>query len=288
LWDRNQYKSDKIASDLGISAVSTAELFSKVDTFDFIISTIPPNSRILKELIFSEHQTIFDTVYHNSFFEANQPKFGYQLIKGEKWLINQALLAFELFASQKGNYSELANHCSNFTPKCPKAFVLVGFPGSGKSALGEKVAKNLYCNFIDLDSEIEKEVNSTINEIFMKFGEKAFRYRESEILKRVKSKIENNSLTILSVGGGILENPENIEILREIGVITWIYSPFDVCYSRIAGLENRPLIRNKEGARELFEKRKESYFANSENIFINIRSIEEAVLRLQNEISRII
>lgn len=288
MWDRNQSKAEKVSSDLGISFITTAELIQKVDSFDFVISTIPPNSRIFQELIFSPNQTIFDTVYHHSFFEINQEKYGYQLIKGEKWLINQALLAFELFASQKGNYTNLEKFISESIISKPKAFVFVGFPGSGKSTLAKIISNNLKCNFIDLDNEIEKEVNSTIFEIFMKFGEKAFRYRETEILNRISGQIKENIFTILSVGGGIFENPENIELLKQIGIITWIYSPFEQCYSRIASLETRPLIRDEISARELYERRKLSYFVNSENVFINLKSPEESALRLQAEISRIL
>jgi shikimate dehydrogenase len=289
IWSRNQQKAEKAALDFDIEQISTEELKKRISSFDYIVSTIPPYSQILRELSFTQHQTIFDTVYHQSFFAENQKHYGYQLIHGEKWLINQALLSFELFAERKAEDPKIELYLEKYQNVKPKAFILVGFSGSGKSTLGEIVANEFGFNFIDLDKEIENEVHFTINEIFLKSGEKGFRLHESETLLKIKENIFNQKgITILSVGGGILENEQNINLLKEIGSIIWIYSPFMDCFSRISSLSNRPLIQHEENALELYEKRKEKYFFNSEYIFLNTSSVESAVLRLSNEIKRLL
>mgnify|MGYP001064894365 CR=1 FL=1 len=52
---------------------------------------------------------------------------------------------------------------------------LVGFMGSGKSTVGQRLAGRLGYSFIDMDARLEGEHGMTINEIFEKLGEKAFR-----------------------------------------------------------------------------------------------------------------
>ena len=85
-------------------------------------------------------------------------------------------------------------------------FFLIGMPGTGKSSVGKNVAKLLDFNFIDLDKLIEKKSDSTITEIWQKFGEDYFRNLESKTLKEI-SVLQN---TLVSCGGGTPCYFENI------------------------------------------------------------------------------
>lgn len=289
IWDRNEEKAVKLAEDLGVNSLKTPETESLISSFDFIISTIPPNSKILKELNFTSNQVIFDTVYHNSFFESNKSKFGFELIKGENWLLNQALMAFEYFTSQKPPKVDILDKLIAPNAKRSSVFFLTGFSGSGKSILGKLASMELKCNFIDLDIFIEKKTSLSISEIFSKYGELEFRDLETESLKEIMSKQENkDEITLVSIGAGAMEREENVKFMKSTGEIIWIYSPFETCFSRISTLFNRPMIKDKESAEKLYEERKNSYFLNSDLVFLNTNEIELSVERLVNEIERII
>jgi shikimate dehydrogenase len=287
IWDRFDEKSKKIANEFEINFSSTKEIIHTIAEYDFIISTIPPNSKILTELNFTKQQIIFDTIYHNSFFVENQKKFGFKVIIGEKWLINQASLSFEFFTNIKTEAKNIFNFLSNNKQQNSKSFIFSGFSGSGKTTLNKLCASNLGLNSFDLDEIIEEKTNLSINEIFKKYGENYFRELETQTLNEFAQNFPKSNF-ILSVGGGTLETQENVQLLKSMGSVVWIYSPLEIAFERIKTIRSRPLINNLEEAVNLFNSRKYSYFNNSEYIFINSSTIESAEERLVNEISRII
>ncbi len=64
-----------------------------------------------------------------------------------------------------------------------KNIVLTGFMGAGKTAVGKELAHILGIKLIDVDTEIEKSEQITINEIFSEFGEPRFREIETMMIK---------------------------------------------------------------------------------------------------------
>ena len=88
--------------------------------------------------------------------------------------------------------------------------VLIGMPGCGKSTIGKKTAKEIGKTFVDLDKEIEKEAKMTIPEIFERYGESRFREIEQEVCARIAK--EHGQ--VISCGGGIIKNAENMEKLQ--------------------------------------------------------------------------
>ena len=144
---------------------------------------------------------------------------------------------------------------------------LVGPMGSGKSSLGKKLAKSLNKKFIDTDKEIEKKENKTINEIFEINGEKYFREKEKEFLIN----IPNNLNMIIATGGGIINNQENRDKLKENKVI-FLNASIERQSKRTSKSDKRPLLKNVDRLkklRELYDQRLELYREVS-NIEINV------------------
>lgn len=137
--------------------------------------------------------------------------------------------------------------------------VLVGMPGSGKSYIGQKLAKLLaHFDYIDTDKEIEKIANLTIPEIFEKYGEKYFRKLESGVIKDLSS-VRNH---IISIGGGAFEKPENIATLKQNGLTFYLNTSIEELFERIKNETHRPLINAqdpKEALKKLLKKRKKNY-----------------------------
>ncbi len=135
-----------------------------------------------------------------------------------------------------------------------KKIYLVGFMGAGKTFVGKKVAYNLDLPFHDLDNEIEKFAQMSIEEIFLSKGESYFRELESKTLL--------NSRTIsgiIACGGGIIEKKINREYLKKQTVI-WLNPSWEVIYQRIKE-SNRPLVKKLDykTLKELFLKREQYY-----------------------------
>lgn len=131
-----------------------------------------------------------------------------------------------------------------------KQICLIGFMGSGKTTVGEALARQLDMPWVDLDTYIVKQINKSVSQIFSESGESYFRKLESLYLQQV---LDGNK-GVISTGGGIITTLENIEKLRKETTIYLAY-PFDTLYERIAGDATRPLATSYESLKERFNSR---------------------------------
>ena len=94
-----------------------------------------------------------------------------------------------------------------------RAVFLVGFMGSGKSSVGQELARRLGWDFVDLDARIESREGQTVPEIFRDRGEAGFRLAETSALGDLLSEpLERNR--VVALGGGAFAVERNRELLR--------------------------------------------------------------------------
>jgi shikimate kinase len=139
-----------------------------------------------------------------------------------------------------------------------KNIVLTGFMGTGKTAVGRKLSRLLNMELIDVDTEIEKSQKMTINDMFKKFGEPRFREIETEMIKKLSGK-EN---IIISTGGGAVLKQENLDVLREKGIIVCLLATPETILRRTSHNSNRPLLQVEDPSgkiKELLNFRKPFY-----------------------------
>jgi len=118
---------------------------------------------------------------------------------------------------------------------------LVGFMGSGKSTVGQRLAGRLGYSFVDMDARLEGEQGMTINEIFEKLGEKAFRDMENNLLKEMVSLQD----TVISTGGGLPCTGNNMDLINRKGVSIYLRMDPAALLNRLSrGKSRRPLIRH--------------------------------------------
>jgi len=139
-------------------------------------------------------------------------------------------------------------------------YFLCGFMGCGKSTIGKFASALLDKKFIDLDDYIEKKLNMKIPDIFKEKGEPFFREEETKAISELAT-----SENIIACGGGAMINPKNSQIAQQDGVVVFLDVPFQVCYKRIEGDTNRPLIvaNTKQQVEELYKKRYPVYKLHS-------------------------
>jgi shikimate kinase len=116
--------------------------------------------------------------------------------------------------------------------------VLVGYRGTGKSAVGAIVAERLGMRCIAMDAKIVEKVGMSIPEFVEKHDWPAFRNVESEVAREL-SGVDN---IVVDSGGGVIERPENIDALRANGIIIWLKASVDAIVSRIEGGTERPSL----------------------------------------------
>jgi shikimate kinase len=128
--------------------------------------------------------------------------------------------------------------------------VLIGYRGTGKSVVGELLARKLSRETISMDAEIVKKAGMSIPEFVGQNGWPKFRDLETEVARELAQR-DN---IIVDCGGGIIERPENITALRTNGVIFWLQASVDVIVSRIAdGTERPALTQGKTFTEEVAE-----------------------------------
>ncbi len=132
--------------------------------------------------------------------------------------------------------------------------VLIGFMASGKTTVGEILAKRMERDFVDLDIMIEAAEGVSINEIFATHGEGYFRDLESRMIEEVSDKED----LILAVGGGAVMRKKSVERLKSGGILYLLAIDAAEVMSRIEGDRSRPLLETDDSERrveELLEKR---------------------------------
>lgn len=125
--------------------------------------------------------------------------------------------------------------------------------GSGKTSVGKILARQLEKKFVDVDTIIEKEQGSSINDIFKNSGEEYFRTLEQKCIDKLTQK----SGQVIATGGGLpiyCSIPEN-------SLIIYLDADFDVILNRLSEKEHnkRPLLQDESRARLLFDKRISTY-----------------------------
>jgi len=142
---------------------------------------------------------------------------------------------------------------------------LAGFMGSGKTTVARMLADRLGWDFIDLDAEIEAAENATIAQLFESRGEPEFRRIETEALRKIMRVIERGMPSVIALGGGSFAQPVNAELLENHGISIWLDCKFETIEARIDNdarileAESRPLARDREQFRRLYEERRAAY-----------------------------
>lgn len=151
--------------------------------------------------------------------------------------------------------------------------VLIGFMGSGKSTVSALLADRLAVPLIEMDREIIAEAGGIpIPEIFDRHGEPYFRDLES----RVAQRYAGASQAVISAGGGTPERAENMQALKSGKVLTvYLEVSFETVLQRLERDGDRPLLRDRERARALHERRDSLYRSHADLIIDGTRSPEQ-------------
>jgi shikimate kinase len=117
---------------------------------------------------------------------------------------------------------------------------LTGYMGSGKTTVGKLLSKQLSLPFFDLDAAIEQEESLAIAEIFKEKGESYFRVKEVETLSAL---IQNETRSIIALGGGTITNPDNLKICNDNGILIYLEGSVDTIFNRLKeDKSTRPLL----------------------------------------------
>jgi shikimate kinase len=156
----------------------------------------------------------------------------------------------------------------------PSVF-LVGFMGAGKTSVGRALGQRLGWDFVDLDEHIQHREGRSIEQIFEQSGESGFRDLEHSGLQDLVAE-SNSSPRVVALGGGAYIQAKNAELLASGGMtVIFLDAPVEELFRRCQQEQLiRPLRRDIEQFRDLYEKRRTAYAKADLLIDTNGKNIE--------------
>ena len=156
--------------------------------------------------------------------------------------------------------------------------VLIGYRGTGKTAIAEKLAERLSMPVVGMDAEIVRRARKTIPEIVEEHGWDHFRDMESQ----VAADLGGQDGLIVDAGGGVIVRSENIESLKKNGIIFWLVADEKTIVARIQGGDQRPSLTGSKSfideVSEILVERTPKYKAAADHTIDTAKnSISESV-----------
>ena len=157
--------------------------------------------------------------------------------------------------------------------------VLIGMSGSGKSTVGQYIARKLNIDFLDTDDIIVSNTEKSIEYIFSHYGEIYFR----ELEKLVINSLGQRGNMVIATGGGIVLNSDNLEKLKNNGIIFLLQGSVETLYKNInfqnSINDQRPLLKQgdlKVELERMYNNREELYLKSGDyKISIDNKTINE-------------
>ncbi len=158
--------------------------------------------------------------------------------------------------------------------------VLIGFMGTGKSAIANCLSKMLPMETVEMDEVIAERARMSISDIFAVYGEEYFRNLETNLLVELQEK----SNVIISCGGGTPLRDNNVAEMKKNGRVVLLTAKPETIYERIRNSHDRPLLENNKNISfisKLLEERKAKYEAAADVV---IETDDKNKLQISEEI----
>jgi len=170
--------------------------------------------------------------------------------------------------------------------------IIIGFSFTGKSVVGEKVARKLGWEFIDSDHAIADAVGKPIPDIFAEKGEAHFRALEREMLQQACS----GKRRVIVTGGGAIVDPRNRELFARSGIVICLEAQLNTIYKRL--LEStqmtdtvpRPLLNAPDPLARILQLKasRQSYYATADRaVYTDNLTVDQTVKRVISEFEQV-
>jgi len=113
--------------------------------------------------------------------------------------------------------------------------------------VGRIVAEQLHFEFLDTDELIQTRTGRTIADIFAQDGEPAFRELERQIVRELSER----KSTLISTGGGLPTNPENMRSLKEHALVACLWASPEKIWERVRNQSHRPLLNDPDPQKKI-------------------------------------
>ena len=136
-------------------------------------------------------------------------------------------------------FEDILMSANNRLPSFEKPVALVGLMGSGKSAVGRRLAKQLKLKFADSDKLVTRMAGISIADIFDLAGEDKFRDLELRSIQKQLQKPPH----VLATGGGAFCEPQTASLLLDKAIVIWLQASPETLLKRIGDITSRPMLQ---------------------------------------------
>lgn len=159
-----------------------------------------------------------------------------------------------------------------------KNIVLIGMPGTGKSVVGQVLARHLDYTFVDVDDLIVEASGKTLPEILRTEGLDAFLQIEEQVGLSVET--EN---TVIATGGSMVLSDAAMLHLKENGLVIWLETPLSKISDRMPDdLIDRGIAAPAEMTiREIYQQRRPLYARYADLIVVSQEDLESTALQVE-------
>lgn len=241
------------------------------------VGMYPDNGRSPIDIsIFTSLCGVVDVIYNpiRTALIAEAQKKGIPATTGLPMLVAQAVRAHEYFFDTKLSDSVIEEVYYKCLMKILNV-VLVGMPGCGKTSIGKAYATLAGRSFLDTDIFVE-QAGTPIPEIFEKYGEEAFRDKETAAIEMLSAMSEK----VIATGGGAVKREKNVELMKQNGVVVYLKREL----SKLS-TDGRPLSQGgNERIKQLYEERHALYENAADVVIETHEDVDECAARLYNMI----
>jgi shikimate dehydrogenase len=242
--------------------ISGVELLEQEKPFSLVVNSTPLGMKTSSQESLDYFENVlgrlkgtlaFDLIYtpaETDFMKTSWSK-GFRVLGGLEMLIQQAIATWEIWLSPIGPRraeieTVLRNELSGILAPQENLY-LSGFMGVGKSTIARVLAEKLGWDFVDTDHWIEQKVGKKVAQIFQDSGEKAFR----DLEKTAIEELSKHSRTVVALGGGVLTQKENLEKIKDSGILVYLEASVECLLDRLkTSYDRRPLLKNSTDLRK--------------------------------------
>ena len=181
---------------------------------------------------------VFDLIYRSlkTKLLMDAAASGCRTLGGLDMFVRQAATQFALWTGQTPDATgarrmlEMELECEAHRAARKNSLALIGARGSGKTTVGRLLSRILGARHVDIDEMVVASSGKTIRQIFSEQGEEEFRRLESDAVLLATG---TKTPAVISMGGGAVLDPANVEAIRKVARIVWLTAPADALARRV-------------------------------------------------------
>jgi shikimate dehydrogenase len=241
--NRTYEKARQAAAQLGCTSMPLDAIDEALKSANLLVSAISADEKVVARDLLRKDLVVLDAHYgRQTPLVKDAEEAGCTVIDGREWLLGQAVSAFRSFTGQAAPTEIMRKVLHKRRIDSRRNIGLIGFMGTGKTAVAAELGLLTDMAVVDIDKRIEERAKLSISDIFANQGEAEFRRLEQEEIEEARLDTDQ----VISYGGGAVLSRTNVRVLRNNCISVWLWADVPTALTRIGKTGSRPLLSGSE------------------------------------------